>query len=68
MPLVEVAHYGLPIICSDIPIFREVTQGNADYFKAMDVDDLAKCITKWLKTEDLSDSFKIRIYSWQESV
>lgn len=67
LPLVEAAHFGLPIICSDIPIFREVTQGNADYFKVMDADDLARCITAWLQTEKHPDSHNIRIYTWQES-
>lgn len=67
LPLVEAAHFGLPIICSDIPIFREVTQGNADYFKAMDADDLARCITEWLEAKDHPDSGKIHIYTWQEA-
>ena len=67
LPLVEAAHFGLPIICSDIPIFREVTQGNADYFKAMDADDLARCISKWMETENHPDSGKIHIYTWQEA-
>jgi glycosyltransferase involved in cell wall biosynthesis len=67
LPLVEAAHFGLPIICSDIPIFREVTQGNADYFKVMDADDLARCITEWLQTENHPDSRNIHIYTWQES-
>ena len=67
LPLVEAAHFGLPIICSDIPIFREVTQGHADYFKVMDADDLARCMSEWLQTENHPDSHNIRIYTWQES-
>ena len=67
LPLVEAAHFGLPIICSDIPIFREVTQGRADYFKVMDADDLARCMSEWLQTEQHPDSGNIRIYTWQES-
>ncbi len=67
LPLVEAAHFGLPIICSDIPIFREVTQGHADYFKVMDADDLARCMSEWLQTEQYPDSRNIRIYTWQES-
>ena len=67
LPLVEAAHFGLPIICSDIPIFREVTQRYADYFKAMDADALAECLINWMNTEQHPDSKKIRIYTWQES-
>ena len=67
LPLVEAAHFGLPIICSDIPIFREVTQGHADYFKVMDAEDLARCMSEWLQTEKHPDSHNIRIYTWEES-
>ncbi len=67
LPLVEAAHFGLPLICSDIPVFREVTQGNADYFAVMDADSLADCLIRWMKTERHPDSRSIRIYSWQES-
>lgn len=67
LPLVEAAHFGLPLICSDIPVFREVTQGNADFFKVMDADALAKCLIKWMQAEQHPDSRNIRMYSWQES-
>ncbi len=67
LPLVEASYFGLPIICSDIPVFREVTQGYADFFKAMDPDALSKCLTKWIRAERHPDSHNIRIYSWQES-
>ena len=67
LPLIEAARFGLPIICSDIPIFREVTQGHADYFKAMDADSLAACISSWLREEKHPDSRKIHIYTWQEA-
>ena len=65
--MVEAAHFGLPLICSDIPVFREVTQGNADFFKVMDADALAKCLIKWMQAEQHPDSRNIRMYSWQES-
>ena len=67
LPLVEAAHFGLPLICSDIPVFREVTGGNADFFKAMDADALTKCLIEWMQTDRHPDSRNIRIYSWQES-
>jgi glycosyltransferase involved in cell wall biosynthesis len=67
LPLVEAAHFGIPLICSDIPVFREVTQGNADFFKAMDADALAECLTRWLQTDRHPDPRKIPAYPWQES-
>ena len=67
LPLVEAAHFGLPLICSDIPVFREVTRGNADFFKVMDADALTKCLIRWMQSDRHPDSRKIPIYSWQES-
>ena len=67
MPLIEAAYFGVPIICSDIPIFREVTEGHATFFKVMDADSLAETLIKWMKAEVHPDSKKIRLYSWKES-
>jgi len=36
MPLVEALTLGVPAICSDIPVFREVTQGCATYLSPLD--------------------------------
>lgn len=67
LPIIEGAHYGIPIICSDIPVFREVSQGYADYFKVFDSDDLAKVIESWLKADRHPDSKKIKIFTWKEA-
>ena len=67
LPIIEAASFGLPVICSDIPIFREVTQGYANYFRTMDPDALAACLADWLQKPDHPDSRRIHIYSWQES-
>ncbi len=67
LPLVEAAYFGLPLICSDIPIFQEVTQGNVDFFNVMDTDALAECLVRWMQSTCRPDSRKIRIYAWQES-
>lgn len=67
LPLIEAAHFGLPVICSDIPIFREVTQGNADYFTVKDADSLSECLMNWMQAEQHPDSRKIPVYSWRES-
>lgn len=41
LPLVEAAHFGAPVIASDIPVLREVGEGKVDYFRVLDADDLA---------------------------
>ena len=67
LPLIEAAQYGLPLICSDIPIFREVTCGNADFFRVGDVESLSEILKKWLCTDTHPDSSKIPIHTWKES-
>lgn len=67
LPLVEAAHFGLPLICSDIPVFREVTRGNADFFTVMDAENLAERLIKWTREEQHPDSRRIPVHSWKES-
>ena len=67
LPLIEAAQFGLPIICSDIPVFHEVTQDHATFFKAGDSDSLAKVWWEWLNEKQHPDSRKIKIHTWKES-
>lgn len=67
LPLIEAAHFGLPILCSDIPIFHEVAGENATYFKKMDANSLKDAIVAWLKQTNHPDSRKIELYTWKDS-
>ena len=67
LPLVEAAHYGIPIICSDIPIFHEVAGEHASYFCSTDSTALAGTLQHWLSQAEHPDSGRIRLYSWKES-
>ncbi len=42
IPVVEGAVFGRPVICSDIPVFREITGGLADYVDPTRPDDLVR--------------------------
>lgn len=66
LPIIEAAYYGLPIICSDIPIFREVTCGNASFFKVNNYKSLTNTIAFCFKCNAYLDSSKIKIYTWNE--
>jgi glycosyltransferase involved in cell wall biosynthesis len=44
LPLVEAARRGLPVIARDIPVFREVTEGFADYFDGSDINSLVDVV------------------------
>lgn len=66
LPLIEAAYFRLPILCSDIPIFHEVTQEHADFFIEGDVAGLIKEWESWLSRTKHPDSKSIRLYKWKE--
>lgn len=66
LPLVEAAHFGLPILCSDIPIFHEVVGDNADYFAVNDEYALQEALIKWIQSELHPDSRFVKTYTWKE--
>jgi glycosyltransferase involved in cell wall biosynthesis len=43
-PNLEALYAGIPVACSDIPVFREVCGDNADYFDPEDIFDIASSI------------------------
>ncbi len=68
LPLVEAAHFGLPILASDIPIFREIAGNNILYFEPDNADSLRKTITSyWRRAAIAPNSKNIRLYTWEES-
>ena len=66
LPIAEAAHFGLPIICSDIPIFHEVAGDNAIYFSPLDVEMLKNILLDWNNLKNTVDSSKIKLYTWRE--
>jgi glycosyltransferase involved in cell wall biosynthesis len=48
LPLIEAARHGIPILARDIPVFREVAGGHAEFFAGTAPDDLAHAIECWL--------------------
>ncbi len=66
LPLIEAGYYRLPIICTDIPVFREVTEGIADYFPVGDERSLAKIMERYL--DDGAPKQKdLHLYTWQDT-
>jgi glycosyltransferase involved in cell wall biosynthesis len=49
MPLLEAMACDIPVVCSDIPIFREVCDDGAVYFDHTDPDSMAKTINESLQ-------------------
>jgi glycosyltransferase involved in cell wall biosynthesis len=54
LPLVEAARRQLPVIARDIPVFREVSDGLAQYFDGEDVDSLAEVLCMVVTSEKLA--------------
>ena len=44
LPVLEAQSFGTPVICSDIPVLREVAGEGALFFRAGDPSDLAHCL------------------------
>lgn len=47
LPIVEAASFNKPVLCSDIPVFREVGADGALYFRLNDPTALADAIRQW---------------------
>jgi alpha-1,2-rhamnosyltransferase len=65
LPLIEAARYGLPVIASDIPVFREIGGDAITYFDLLDADSLAGRIRDAVEGKSIVPSFPI--LTWQEA-
>jgi glycosyltransferase involved in cell wall biosynthesis len=65
LALAEAAHYGLPAIVSDIPVFREIAGDAATYFELGDSDMLALRLREALAAPKIAPA--IPIVSWREA-
>jgi glycosyltransferase involved in cell wall biosynthesis len=52
LPIVEAFQYGLPVLCSDIPVFREIADGRATFFKLGDPRNLTATLESYCRTHD----------------
>lgn len=66
LPIVEAARYGRPVICSDIPVFREVGRDGAIYFRVNDPDALAGAIRKFLRDGFAADPQRVLQVAWRD--
>lgn len=67
LPIVEAARHGRPVICSDIPVFREVGREGALYFPVNDAPALAGAIEDFLSGRITADPSKALNVAWAES-
>ncbi len=71
LPLIEAAHYSLPVIARDIAVFREVASDHAFYFPdSTEPQVLADAITLWLEAyrkNNHTPSETMPCITWKES-
>lgn len=67
LPIVEAARRGRPVICSDIPVFREVGRDGALYFRVNDSAALAGAIRAFLSGVGKADPSRVLQESWAEA-
>ena len=70
LPIIEAGQYGLPVICSDIPVFHEIADVNAIYFCRGNLEELQTIIRNFgalLKNGKIPDSSRIKYCSWSEA-
>jgi alpha-1,2-rhamnosyltransferase len=64
LPLVEAMERGLPVMASNIPVFREICDGFAAYFDLDDPDSLAKLVATHLQSGVVLAPNPVQGWSW----
>ena len=71
IPLIEAQSMGVPVVCSDIPVFHEVTGGAAEFFAPTDCNAFAAAVmrltskrVKELSSQGQSNAAR---YTWSHS-
>jgi glycosyltransferase involved in cell wall biosynthesis len=67
LPIVEAAWRGRPVLCSDIPVFREVGGEGAIYFRVNDPEALALRVEDFLAGKIAGDPAKVLRASWSDA-
>lgn len=70
LPLVEAARFGLPILCRDLAVFKEVAGPHASYFHGRDPEALVHAIRGWIDARRqgaVPDSRAIKPLSWSDA-
>ncbi|MDC3056643.1 glycosyltransferase [bacterium] len=69
LPIIEAANHCVPVICSDIAVFREVGKNGCYYINNNSVSDICDGLKSWFKLYQASSvpcSSQIPKYSWSK--
>jgi alpha-1,2-rhamnosyltransferase len=64
LPVVEAFQRGVPVLCSDIPVFREIADGRATFFSLAGSQLLADAITVFCAERDPSTRLERQPQPW----
>ncbi|WP_145145395.1 glycosyltransferase family 1 protein [Roseomonas gilardii] len=67
LPVVEAARMDKPVICSDIPVFREIGGRGAVYFPCNDAAALEAVLSDWLANGHGADPSLVSRISWADA-
>jgi len=70
LPVAEAFQRGLPVLCSDIPVFREIAEGKATFFDLSHSERLADALLEFCRMHDVAQRgvrTPQRWISWRES-
>ena len=60
IPIIDAQAFGIPVLCSDIPVFKEIAGEGALYFSLTD-ENLQECLKTILLDDNIMNSNKIEI-------
>ena len=64
LPVVEAFQRGLPVMCSDIPVFREIADGKAVFFSLADPRNLTQALQEFCARMSLNERRERRPQGW----
>ena len=64
LPVVEAFQRGVPVLCSDIPVFREIADGRATFFGLGSAQLLATALTEFCAARSLSSRLERHRQPW----
>lgn len=73
IPVIEAIDQGIPVVCSDIPIFREIANGAATFFDPENIDNIAIELVNIIRNSSTEERLKLKEkqiksdFSWPNS-